>query len=147
MTARSKAWVCGCLFAGIAGSNLAGGMVVCRKCCVLSGRGLCDRPITHPEESCQLCVSLSVMWLKENFSSGWQTFTGRSHLCLYCTHRDMVQVGNSGGSVGIANKLGAGHLEESRFGARQRSESVRPRLQPTNPLFNGYWEGDGIRRG
>jgi hypothetical protein len=23
-------------------------------CCVLSGRGLCDEPITHPEESYQL---------------------------------------------------------------------------------------------
>ena len=24
---------------------------VCCECCVLSGRGLCDRPITRPEES------------------------------------------------------------------------------------------------
>jgi len=26
-------------------------MFVCCECCVLSGRGLCDGPITHPEES------------------------------------------------------------------------------------------------
>ena len=33
-------------------------MFVCCKCCVLSGKGLCDRPITHPEESYRLwCVT------------------------------------------------------------------------------------------
>ena len=32
-------------------------MFVCCECCVLSGRGLCDEPITHPEESYRLwCV-------------------------------------------------------------------------------------------
>jgi hypothetical protein len=46
-----KVRVCGFSLAGIADSNLAGGMDVhlC-KCCVLSGRGLCDRAITHAEE-------------------------------------------------------------------------------------------------
>jgi hypothetical protein len=29
-------------------------MSVCCECCVLSGRGLCDRLITHPEESYRL---------------------------------------------------------------------------------------------
>ena len=30
---------------------------VCCQCCVLSSRGLCDGPITHPEESYRLwCV-------------------------------------------------------------------------------------------
>jgi hypothetical protein len=57
VAARSKAWVCGRSLAGIAGSNLAGGMDVCRDYCVLSGRGLCDWPITRPEESYQVwCV-------------------------------------------------------------------------------------------
>jgi hypothetical protein len=33
-------------------------MFVCCMCCVLSGRGLCDRPITRPEESYRLwCVT------------------------------------------------------------------------------------------
>jgi hypothetical protein len=33
------------------------GMDVCRECCVLSGRGLCDGLITRPEKSCRLwCV-------------------------------------------------------------------------------------------
>jgi len=36
---------------GIAGSNPTGGMDVCFECYVLSGRGLCDEPITRPEES------------------------------------------------------------------------------------------------
>jgi len=32
-------------------------MFVCRECCLLSGRGLCDELITHPEESYRLwCV-------------------------------------------------------------------------------------------
>ena len=39
---RSKAWVCGRSLAGIMGSNPAGDVDVCRECCVLSGRGLCD---------------------------------------------------------------------------------------------------------
>ena len=34
-------------------------MSVCCKCCVLSGRGLCDELITHPEESYRLwCVAV-----------------------------------------------------------------------------------------
>ena len=38
--------------AGIASSNPAGACLsVCFECCVLSGTGLCDRPITRPEDS------------------------------------------------------------------------------------------------
>jgi hypothetical protein len=33
-------------------------MDVCRDCCVLSGRGLCDGPIPRPEESCGSVVSV-----------------------------------------------------------------------------------------
>jgi hypothetical protein len=33
------------------GSNSARSMDVCCECCVLSGRGLCDGPIPHTEES------------------------------------------------------------------------------------------------
>ena len=77
MAERSKAWVCGRSPTGIAGSNPAGGMDVCvvcvvskdkkaksqnnedkkqveKKLCVLSGRGVCDGPITRPEESYRL---------------------------------------------------------------------------------------------
>jgi hypothetical protein len=35
----------------IVDSNPTGGMNVCRECCVLSGRGLCDGLITRPDES------------------------------------------------------------------------------------------------
>ena len=57
MAARSKAWVCYRSLAGIVGSNPAGGMNVFSECCVMSGRGLCDKLITRPEESCTLwCV-------------------------------------------------------------------------------------------
>jgi hypothetical protein len=49
MDAWYKAWVCGRLLAGIGVWNPAGGMNVSCECCVLSGRGLCDGPITHPD--------------------------------------------------------------------------------------------------
>jgi hypothetical protein len=54
VTARHKAWFfCGSSLAGNAGSNL------CRECCVLSGRGLCDGSITLPEESYRVwCLSV-----------------------------------------------------------------------------------------
>ena len=50
LIARSKAWSCCSSRAGIVGSNPAGGVDVCRECCVLSGRGLCDGLITRPED-------------------------------------------------------------------------------------------------
>ena len=50
MAARSNAWSCGCQLAEIVGLNSTWSMDVCFECCVLSGRGLCDRLITHPEE-------------------------------------------------------------------------------------------------
>jgi hypothetical protein len=59
MAARSKAWAYGRALAGVLGSNPAGGMGVCLlSVCVLSGRGLCDKLITRPEESYRVwCVS------------------------------------------------------------------------------------------
>ena len=42
--------VCGRWLAGIVGLNSAGGMVVCFECCVLSGGGLCVRPVTRSTE-------------------------------------------------------------------------------------------------
>ena len=60
MAARSKTWVCGRSLVGIAGSNLVGIMDVCRECCVLSGRGLCDGLITRTEKSYRLCVCVCV---------------------------------------------------------------------------------------
>jgi len=58
VAARSKAWVCGCWLAGIAGSIPAPGhgCLSC-ECCVLSGRSLCNGPITRVEESYRMwCV-------------------------------------------------------------------------------------------
>ena len=55
LAAQSKVQVCDRSPAEIVGSNPArGGMFVCCECCVLSGRGLCDELITHPEKSCRL---------------------------------------------------------------------------------------------
>jgi len=61
VAARSKAWVCGSSIAGVARSNPARSMEVCRECCVLSGGGFCEGLITRPEESFRMwCVYL---WL------------------------------------------------------------------------------------
>jgi hypothetical protein len=54
---RSKARVCGRSFVGIAGSNRAGCMDVCCDCCVLSGRGLCNKLITRAEKPTECGVS------------------------------------------------------------------------------------------
>jgi hypothetical protein len=58
VAARSKTWVCGRSLAGIVGSNSAGAWIsVSRECCALSGRGLCVRLITRPEQSYRVwCV-------------------------------------------------------------------------------------------
>jgi len=62
VAARSKAWVCGLSFTGIALSNPAEDMEVCLfKCCVLPDRGLYVLLITRPEESYRLWCVLSVI--------------------------------------------------------------------------------------
>ena len=51
MAPRSKVWVCGRSLAGSWDCGFESWMSVCCECCVLSGRGLCDGPITRPEKS------------------------------------------------------------------------------------------------
>jgi len=53
-------------------------MFVCCECCVLSGRGLCDRLITRPEESYRLwrvVVCDQETYEGWNFNSGNYLFT------------------------------------------------------------------------
>ena len=54
----SKAWLCSCSFAGIAGLNPTGAWVsVSCEVCMFSGRGLCDGAVTRSEESYEVwCV-------------------------------------------------------------------------------------------
>jgi hypothetical protein len=61
VAARSKALVCARLLVGVAGSNPAGGawISVSCECCVLSGRGLCDGTIHHPEQPYRVCVCVN----------------------------------------------------------------------------------------
>ena len=66
MAARSKAWVCGRSPAEIVGSNPTAGMDVCCKCCVMSGRGLCDGLITRLEESYRLWCVWVWSWILDN---------------------------------------------------------------------------------
>jgi hypothetical protein len=60
---RSKVRICGRSLAEITDSNPAVGMIfVSFECCGLSGRDLCDGPITRVEESNRmLCVYLTVI--------------------------------------------------------------------------------------
>ena len=47
---------------------------VCCECCVLSGRGLCDGLITHPEESyrlwCVVVCDLETSWMRRPWPTG-----------------------------------------------------------------------------
>ena len=49
-------------------------MSVCCKCCMLSGRGLCDELITHPEASyrqwCVVVSDLETSWMRRPWSIG-----------------------------------------------------------------------------
>jgi len=54
MAARTRACARCRSLAGITGSNPAGSMDVSFDCCVFSGRGLWDGPITRAEESYRL---------------------------------------------------------------------------------------------
>jgi len=59
VVARSKAWVYGLSLTEIAGSNPVRGMDVCLdECWVLSGRVLCDGPITRAEDPIEYGVSV-----------------------------------------------------------------------------------------
>jgi len=52
LAVRSKAWVCGRSLSGIADPKPAEAWIsVYCEFCVLSGRGLCDGSIIHPENS------------------------------------------------------------------------------------------------
>jgi hypothetical protein len=58
---RSMARVCGLSLARIAGSNTAGCMDICCEYC-MSGRRLCDGPISRPEEFYRLwCVIMGYL--------------------------------------------------------------------------------------
>ena len=45
-------------------------MSVCCECRVLSGRGLCDEPITRPEESYRLWCDLETSWMRRPWPTG-----------------------------------------------------------------------------
>jgi hypothetical protein len=49
-------------------------MSVCRECCVLSGRGLCDELITRPKESyrlwCVVVCDLETSWMRRPWPNG-----------------------------------------------------------------------------
>jgi hypothetical protein len=64
VAARPKAWIYGLSLDGITGSNPAKDIDVCRECCVVSSRGLCDGSITRPEKSYRVSVVCLSMIMK-----------------------------------------------------------------------------------
>jgi hypothetical protein len=81
VAARSKALVC------------SRSPAACCKCCVLSGRGLCDELITRPEESYRLCWSTGGCRTKNKqiglYPSGLFWPMSTSHVCSE-VHRVIV---------------------------------------------------------
>jgi hypothetical protein len=65
-------------------------MSVCCECCVLSGRGLCDEPITRPEESYQMwCVvvcDLETSWMRRPWPNGGCCVKRKNH-----SHTNLVR--------------------------------------------------------
>jgi hypothetical protein len=99
-------------------------------CCVLSGRGLCDKLITRPEESCRLwCVvkrERENPWLKRPWPTG-----GLLNQIKKIYHL-LLGVG-PGSVVGIATSYGLdGPGIEFRCG-RDFPHLSRPALGPTQP--------------
>ena len=66
VVARSKAWICGSLLAGIAGSNPARDVIVCCECWVLPGRGICIGLTTRPEGSFRVWCVWVWSWSLDN---------------------------------------------------------------------------------
>jgi len=60
VAARSEAWVCGHSPAGIVGLNPAGAMAVSCKCCLLSGRVICDELFQRSPMVCGVGVCVCV---------------------------------------------------------------------------------------
>jgi hypothetical protein len=151
MVAWYKAWVCGRLLAGIAGSNPAGAwMFVCCECCLLSGKSLCFGPITRPKESHRVWCVLWV-WSRRAVRGGHDPESGRSprekggnrlyferEISLYSFAYSTGQ--GPGSSVGIATDYHRSSTDygldgpgiESRWG-RDFSHKSRPALRPTHP--------------
>ena len=95
MASRSKVSVCGLSLARIAGSNPTVVMGVCRECCVLSGRGLCDELITRPEESYRVWCVWVWSWSTDNDEAlaRWGSLAPRKKKVslLFCLSRPCFQ--------------------------------------------------------
>ena len=77
MAERSRRGSTAARLLGLRVRNPAGTrMSICCECCVLSGRGLCDGPITRKEESEEVCVCVCVCVCVS------ESDLGTSHMCL-----------------------------------------------------------------
>ena len=76
---RSKAWVCGRLFAGIAGSNPAEGMDVCSECCMSVRRAVHS---SRGVLSIVVCLSVALYSLRRG-GLGQQALSSHEYTCIY----------------------------------------------------------------
>jgi len=70
-------------------------MFVCCECCVLSGRGLCDKLITRPEESywlwCVIVCDLETSRMRRPWPALGRSITEKKKIYgLYCTTKLIV---------------------------------------------------------
>jgi len=89
VAARSKAWVWGRSPIEIVGSNPIGVMDVCLLwvLCVLSGRALCDGPITRPGGSyrvwCVVVCDLETSWMRTPWPALGSSATGSTLVLIF----------------------------------------------------------------
>jgi hypothetical protein len=62
-------------------------MFVCCECCVLSGRGLCDKPITRPDESyrmwCVVLCYLKISRMRKLWPALGRSATGKKNRVVF----------------------------------------------------------------
>ena len=84
----------------------------CRECCVLSGRGLCDELITHPEQSYWLwyvvMCDLETSWLRRPWPTGGCRTKNKHEGSTGCFHLQLafsIDTSNEVYAVTIMNWL------------------------------------------
>jgi hypothetical protein len=114
---RSKARVYVQSLAGIASSNPVGRIGVCRDCCVLSGRDLCDGPIPRPEESYRLCCVILCDLVTSRMRRPWLAlgccaYEGRCNGELRSFHKEeLYELCFLSNIFGRSNKRGVGWVK------------------------------------
>jgi hypothetical protein len=130
-------------------------MIVCCECCVLSGRGLCDRLTTRPEESYRLWVRRCVWYRKEpNINHLWLNLKNRRYItgCISCMSLMVTVKHNCCYVLGHISMYWRGGFTESLDGTWLENMRDLPVLTSySNPLPTGCgvlysWKSERLAR-